>query len=109
MDTNEAVGDLIVRYRNNERQLERSQASLESITTQVHDLHRMLQSQGGTIDVTKTYFQAGASHNPIPRNLMETLADTLGELRDVMGEKRRLETCLNQQDLGMFVQKDDKA
>ncbi len=103
MNTDEAIGDLIKRYRNNERKLAQARASFASVKAQVSELDRMLGSQANTVRADETEFSAGFGNNVIPRNLLDILASALNELRDAMDEKRRLETCMNQQDLGMFI------
>ena len=104
MNTKEATGDLIVRYRDNERKLTQSRESFEKIKEQVSNLNQMLQQQSDNVEVFDAHFQAGFGGITVPRNIMESLAATLGDLRGVLDQKRRMENCLREQDLAMFIQ-----
>ena len=104
LNAKEAVGDLLTRYRDNERKLAQSQEAFKQIQEQVASLNQMVQHQSGSIEVSERYFQAGFGGVTVPRDLLESLSATLNNLKELLDQKRRMENCLKEQDLAMFIQ-----
>ena len=104
MNDNEAIGDLVIKYRNNERRLGTPRASLDTIRSEVASLNQMVQQPEPNIEVTARDFRAGFGNYGVSRNLLESLVTTLEDLGKVLDKKRRLEVCLRQQNLEMFIQ-----
>jgi hypothetical protein len=103
MNDNEAIGALVIKYRDNERKLGTLRASLDTIRSEVASLNQMIQQPEPNIEVTARDFRAGFGNSVVSRNLLESLATTLEDLSKALDKERHLEVCLRQQNLEMFI------